>query len=97
MPKLKQTLRTCKNNHQYYKSSDCKTCPICEEEHKQKNSFLSLLAAPARRALENNGIKTLEQLSKHSEEEILEFHGLGKASLPILRNALQAKSLSFWK
>lgn len=57
--------------------------------------FLTLLAAPARRALENKGIKTLEQLSKFSEGEILKLHGMGKSSIPKLRSALMAHSLSF--
>lgn len=90
-----KTLRTCSKGHRYFKTSDCPTCPICEEERKPKDGFLSLLSAPARRALENNGITTLKQLSKFSEEEILKFHGLGKASLPKLREALAEKNLSF--
>ena len=90
-----KTLRTCPKGHRYYKSSDCPTCPICEEEKKPKDGFLSLLAAPARRALENNGITTLKQLSKFSEEEILKFHGMGKSSLPKLREALSENNLSF--
>lgn len=60
-----------------------------------KDSFLSLLAAPARRALENNGITTLEALSQCSEQEVLKFHGMGPASLPKLRVALQEQGLSF--
>lgn len=59
MSTQKGTLRTCKNGHNYYKSSDCPTCPVCEKEKKPKDGFLSLLSAPARRALENNGITTL--------------------------------------
>jgi predicted RecB family nuclease len=95
MTMLKTTLRTCDKGHQYHKSTDCLTCLICEEERKPKDGFLSLLAAPARRALENNGINTLKQLSKFSEEEILKFHGIGKASIPKLKEALAEKSLSF--
>ena len=91
----KKTLMTCKNGHQYYKSSDCPTCPICEEEKKPKNSFLSLLAAPARRALQNNGVTTLQQLSKFNETEILAFHGMVLSSIPKLKKALNEKGLSF--
>lgn len=89
------SLRTCPNGHQYYKSSDCPTCPVCEEERKPKDSFLSLLAAPARRALENNGITSLTQLSKLSEKEVLRFHGMGKSSIPKLQKVLEEKGLSF--
>jgi len=90
-------LRVCSNGHQYYKSSDCPTCPVCERERKPQDSFLSLLFAPARRALERNGIKTLDQLSKFSEKEISELHGMGQSSIPKLREALQTQGLSFKK
>lgn len=91
----KKTLKVCKNGHHYYKSSDCPTCPICEQNRKPKDGFLSILAAPARRALESKGINTIEQLSKYSEEEILQLHGMGKSSIPKLKNALQEKGLEF--
>ena len=61
------------------------------------NHFLSLLAAPARRALENKGIKTLKQLAEFSEADILELHGMGKNSIPKLRSALEAECLAFKK
>lgn len=97
MAASKKELRTCPNGHTYYKSSNCLTCPLCENERKPQDGFLSLLSAPARRALENNGITTLKQLSKYSEKEILEFHGMGLGSLPKLRTALKAQKLSFRK
>lgn len=90
-----KNLRICDKGHKYYKSSDCPTCPICERERKPKNGFLSLLSAPARRALENNGITTLQDLSKYTEKEILQFHGMGPASLPKLKSALEESGLSF--
>jgi predicted RecB family nuclease len=93
----KKSLRICKNGHTYYKSSNCNTCPICERKHKPKIYFLSLLAAPARRALENRGIKTLKQLSKLSVREILDLHGIGKTAIPILRSMLRKEGLSFKK
>ncbi len=55
-------LRTYNKEHKYLKSSECLVSPICEKETKPKDSFLSWLAAPARRALENKGITTLDQL-----------------------------------
>lgn len=90
-----KTLRTCDNGHQYYKSSECPTCPDCEQQAAPDSGFLSLLSAPARRALEHNGITSLQQLSTYSEKEILKFHGMGPASLPRLRAALQESGLSF--
>ena len=95
MATSKKDLRTCDKGHQYYKSSDCPSCPICEKECKHDSEFLSLLSAPARRALEHHGITSLQQLSQYSENEILQFHGMGPASLPKLRTALQGEGLSF--
>ncbi|UAL52972.1 MULTISPECIES: RNA polymerase alpha subunit C-terminal domain-containing protein [Metabacillus] len=95
MTTSQKNLRTCNKGHKYYKSSDCPTCPICEQERKPANGFLSLLSAPARRALENNGISSLQELSKCSEKEILQLHGMGPASLPKLRTALKENGLSF--
>ena len=95
MTTSKKNLRTCSQGHQYYKSSDCPTCPICEQERKPENGFLSLLVAPARRALEREGIITVERLAKYSEDEILELHGMGPSTIPKLRSALKAKGLTF--
>ena len=89
------SLRTCAKGHQFNKTSDCPTCPVCENEHKPKEGFLSIMSTPARRALENKGIKTLKQLSKFSEEEILNLHGMGPSSIPKLRQALQGERRSF--
>jgi predicted RecB family nuclease len=91
----KRTLKTCEKGHQFYKSSDCPTCPICEEEQKTNDNFLSLLGAPARRALERENIKTLNDLSKFSEKDILALHGMGKSSIPKLRELLANEGLTF--
>lgn len=96
MPAAK-TLRTCKNGHQYYKSSDCNTCPVCERENKPQEGFLSLLSAPAKRALESKGITTLRRLASHSEHEILQLHGMRPSSIPILKAVLKQAGLSFKK
>ena len=93
----KKILKTCKNGHEFFKSSDCPTCPVCEAERKPKDNFLSQLAAPARRALENNGITSLEQLSTFTEKEILDFHGMGKSSIPKLKKLLSGKKMTFRK
>ncbi len=97
MVKPKGTLRTCKNGHQYYKSSDCPTCPICEKERAPEEGFLAELSAPARRALENNNIRTLKQLSKKSEKEVLSLHGIGPTAIPKLKKVLKGEGLSFKK
>jgi hypothetical protein len=87
------TLRTCPKGHRYYKSSDCPTCPICESERVPAAAFLSLLSAPARRALEAEHILSLEKLSTYSEEQLLKLHGLGPSSIPKLKKALEEAGL----
>ncbi|MCV9885652.1 RNA polymerase alpha subunit C-terminal domain-containing protein [Metabacillus halosaccharovorans] len=95
MTDSKKIKRTCENGHVFEKSSDCPTCPICENERKPVTGFLSLLSAPARRALESKEIVTVEELAKYSEKEILSLHGIGPSSLPKLRSALQEIGLTF--
>ena len=91
----KKIHKICPEGHSFYKSSDCPSCPICEEARKPKDQFLALLAAPARRALENNGITTLTQLASFSEKEVLHFHGMGKSSIPKLQKLLSESNLYF--
>jgi len=95
--KRKGTLRTCPKGHQYYKSSDCPVCPVCEAERKPAEGFLALLTAPARRALEGAGITSLKKLSTYTEAEILALHGMGPTTMPKLRKALADANLSFRK
>lgn len=89
--------KVCRKGHVYYKSSSCPVCPVCEKKNNPETGFLSLLSAPARRALENAGIKSIVQLSKKTEKEILALHGMGPATIPILHRQLTAKGLSFKK
>jgi DNA-directed RNA polymerase alpha subunit len=63
--------------------------------NKPAAGFLALLGSPARRALENAGITTLNKLAELSEKDLLDLHGIGKASLPTLHNALAEAGLSF--
>lgn len=53
------------------------------------------LSAPARRALDGVGIVRLEQLTTHTEAEILKLRGMGPNALEKLRRALAARGLSF--
>ena len=61
------------------------------------SELLISIPAPARRALEREGIDTLSKLSKFSEQDLLKLHGLGPGSLPRLRKALKEKGYSFRK
>ena len=58
-------------------------------------NFLSLIGAPARRALEREGIYTEVQLAKWTEKDILKLHGMGPSTIPKLKKALAEKGLTF--
>lgn len=62
-----------------------------------KDDFLSLLSAPAGRALEANKIKTLRQLSRFTEADITALHGMGPNAVKKLIAAMAAQGLSFKK
>lgn len=53
------------------------------------------LGAPARRALEREGLTTASRLAQYTERQILSLHGIGPASLPVLRQALAEEGLAF--
>lgn len=53
------------------------------------------IGAPATRALEAAGYTNLKQLTKVTEAELAQLHGMGPKALGILREALQAEGLSF--
>jgi biotin operon repressor len=56
---------------------------------------LPKLAAPAQRALTSAGVTQLIQLTKVSEEELMQLHGMGRNALSTLSEALKAQGLSF--
>ncbi len=89
------TQRTCTNGHKYYKSSDCPVCPVCAAADRAEDGFLAGLSGPARSALQAAGITTLGQLSRYSEKEILKLHGMGKKTIPILKQSLSDAGLDF--
>jgi hypothetical protein len=95
MSKTKGTPKACPNGHKFYKTSDCPTCPVCEGGKNPETGFLAEMGAPARRALEREGITTVAKLAQYPESEILGLHGIGPSSLPKLRKALQSEGRSF--
>lgn len=66
-----------------------------KQRDQQEDDLFPQLSAPARRALQNSGIKSLEQLAKYTEAEILDLHGVGKTVIPKLQKILNEKGLSF--
>lgn len=81
--------------HKYHKSSECPSCPTCDKENQPESGFLSKLSSPARNALIHEGIDTIQELSKYTVKEILKIHGIGPASLPIMKTSLEEVGLSF--
>lgn len=57
--------------------------------------LLQKLAKPAQRAIQNEGITTIEQLSKYSEKEFSELHGIGKNALSITKQILKENGFTF--
>jgi len=92
---INKTKRTCKFGHTFYKSTDCPTCPTCEKIKEPASGFLALLSNPARNALLHYGIDTIEALSSCTEKDILKLHGIGRASIPTLKKALEDEGLKF--
>jgi len=95
MVERKRTLRICPMVHRYYKSTECGTCPKCEQANKPSEGFLSRLSSPACNALINAGITELEHLAEYTEKEILQLHGIGPSSLPTLKHAMAVKNVNF--
>lgn len=65
-----------------------------KQDNQNKNNFPKI-GAPATRALEAAGYSRLEQLTKVTEAELGQLHGVGPKALGILREALNTQGLSF--
>jgi hypothetical protein len=61
----------------------------------QESNLPPGLSRPAQRALTNAGFRRLEQLTRVSEAEVEELHGVGPHALQQLRDTLVANGLSF--
>lgn len=60
----------------------------------QANPFHDL-AAPAQRALVRAGITSIKQLSRRTERQISDLHGMGPGAVKKLRTLLRANGLDF--
>lgn len=60
-----------------------------------KTGFPKGLAKPALRALDAEGIRSLEDLKGISEKELLKLHGIGKRAMETLKAAMEEEGLSF--
>jgi hypothetical protein len=66
-----------------------------KSKRKQESDLPQKLGAPAERALTSAGIKNLKQLTKFTEAEIKQLHGVGPNAIGKLRQPLTDKGLSF--
>ena len=64
---------------------------------KQATDLPAKIGVPAERALAGAGIKNLKHLTKFSEAEIKQLHGVGPNAIGKLRQALSDKGWSFAK
>jgi uncharacterized protein YdhG (YjbR/CyaY superfamily) len=64
---------------------------------KEDESIFGKISAPALRALAHVKINTLKDLSKWTEKELLQLHGIGPSTIPTLKEVLRTKKLSFKK
>ncbi len=61
----------------------------------RKDDLPEGLAQPALRALAGAGYFQLEQLTRVTEQELKQLHGIGPKALELLRRALHEQGLSF--
>ncbi len=63
---------------------------------KQVNKMeLPKISKPALRALHSINVKTMEDVTKYSEAELLELHGFGPKAIRILREDMDEQGLKF--
>jgi DNA uptake protein ComE-like DNA-binding protein len=87
--------RICVNGHRYTKSSDCPTCPRCEEQKKPTAGWKVGLAAPALRALQQANINTLMDLQHWSKEELAKLHGMGPKAIARIETVCKQEGTGF--
>lgn len=89
------SLRICKKGHRFEKTSDCPVCPECSSSE-MKNAFAEEfpnIGAPAFRALDNAGIRHLQDLTQFTENELLALHGFGPKALKLLQERLREQRM----
>ncbi|HJS18673.1 MAG TPA: hypothetical protein VJ785_07980 [Anaerolineales bacterium] len=61
----------------------------------ESESDIPNIGQPARRALALVGVYHLQDLTKFTEKEVSQLHGVGPKAIGILRRALAEKGLAF--
>jgi hypothetical protein len=60
-------------------------------------AFPAGMSQPALRALAGAGIRRLDDLTRFSERQLRQLHGMGPKALGILAAALKNQGKSFWR
>ncbi|MCJ8154732.1 hypothetical protein MKJ01_13255 [Chryseobacterium sp. SSA4.19] len=69
---------------------------VCAVSHMGQRDFLkNVIAVPARKALEQEKIDSLEKLSGYSEDEIMKLHGFGETTMKKLKTYMKKHQVSF--
>lgn len=91
--------KICQNGHTFEKTSDCPVCPICSVKEMQEKygADFPKIGAPAFRALNGIGVTSIKDLTKFSEQELLDLHGFGPRALRLLKESLSHQGLTFKK
>lgn len=71
--------------------------PAKKQPPETEHDFPRGVARPAVRALASIGVTRLDQLTKVTEAELIELHGMGPTALAALRAALAVRGKSFRK
>ncbi len=87
--------RLSENRHKKTGRSLCDKKWVAEIDDSKLAEELRVLVKPAQRALIHAKLYTLEKISRKSEAELLQLHGLGPSSIPVLSKLLLAKKLAF--
>lgn len=66
-----------------------------KKQSPQESDFPAGLSLPALRALYGAGYTQLKDLTKVSEADVLNLHGMGPKGIRMLKAALKKKGLSF--
>ncbi|MDR3576997.1 MAG: DNA-directed RNA polymerase subunit alpha C-terminal domain-containing protein [Anaerolineaceae bacterium] len=57
-------------------------------------NLLRKLPAPAQRAIQSTGVKTVEELAQMSEKEMMSLHGFGPKGMKIIKEFLAENDLA---
>jgi hypothetical protein len=68
---------------------------MADQKHPLTSHFPPGLSQPAVRALAGAGCQTLEDVTRFSQSELNQLHGMGPRGVEILRLALSKKGLAF--